>query len=96
MIKVNHGNIEISGSSAEIIDDLADAIKGIKLVLQNAGTPKPVVELIIADAVRWSDMTKEERVKDAFKILADHLDKKPKTPKTETENGGNTDDKKPE
>jgi len=96
MIKVDRGNIEISGSSAEIIDDLADAIKGVKRVLQNVGTPKSVVELIIADAVRWSDMTKEERVKDAVKTLMDHLGKKPETPKTETENGGNTDDKKPE
>ena len=37
MIKVNHGNIEISGSSAEIINDLADAIKGIKCALKNGG-----------------------------------------------------------
>ena len=96
MIKVHHGNIEISGSSAEIIDDLADAIKGVKCILKNDGAPKHVAELIIADAVRWSDMTKEERLKDAFKTLKGLLDKKFETPKPETENGGNTDDKKPE
>lgn len=96
MIKVNHGNIEISGSSAEIMNDLADAIKGIKCALKNGGAPESLVETMIADAVRYSNMTRDERIKDALKTLQDLLSKKFETPKTETKNGGNTDDKKPE
>lgn len=37
MIKVDRGNIHISGNPAEIVNDLADAIKGVKNALANGG-----------------------------------------------------------
>lgn len=96
MIKVNRGNIEIAGSSAEIINDLADAIKGTKCALKNGGAPESLIETMISDAVRYSNMTRDERIKDALKTLQEFLDKNFNTLKTETENGGTTDDQKPE
>lgn len=51
------------------------------------GAPESLVESMIADAVRYSNMTIDERIKDALKALQDLLSKKFETPKTETENG---------
>ena len=96
MIKVQNGRVEISGTGLEITSDLTYAVRGVKNALKSTGFPPEVIEALVADAIRHADMTNEEVVNEALDSLKSLFEKIFKTPKTETENGGNIDDKKPE
>ena len=58
MIKVNRGNIEITGSVPELANELTDAIRGVKSAMKNGGVPQKVINYIVNDAVRCADMTR--------------------------------------
>ena len=83
MIKVDHGNIEISGTGPDLTYDLVCIVRGIKKALKNNGFPKELVDTLVADAIRHADMSPEEIAKEAFDSLMQVLRKPFKTPETE-------------
>lgn len=73
MIKSEKGKTEISGTVAELSADLESTIRGFRSALKNGEIPEQLIEKLVADAVRCSGMSKEERIKEALDATLEML-----------------------